>query len=82
MMDCRSIPGMPSVAPMRWVFAALLVAIASAAMAAQVRAPLNDSIGLNIGINCHWQQNCIRDQQRAMQRALVYVRKQPPPVRL
>lgn len=62
------------------MLAALMVAIASAAMAAQARVPLYDSIGLNIGINCRWQQKCIREQQRAMKRALAFVRKQQPPV--
>jgi hypothetical protein len=65
---------------MRWTLAGLLLAIAPAAMAAQARVPLYDSVGLNIGINCRWQQNCIRDQQRAMKHALVFVRKQQPPV--
>ena len=65
--------------PMRWTFAALLVFIASAAVAAQARVPLYDSIGLNIGINCRWQPKCVREQQRAMKRALTFVRKQQPP---
>jgi hypothetical protein len=65
---------------MKWTIAALLVAIASAAMAAQARVPLYDSIGLNIGINCHWQQKCIRDQQQAMKRALGFVKKRQPPL--
>jgi hypothetical protein len=64
---------------MRWTLAALLVGMASAAMAAQARVPLYDSIGLNIGINCRWQQKCIRDQQHAMKRALGYVKRQQPP---
>jgi hypothetical protein len=64
---------------MRWTLAALLAAMAPAAMAAQARVPLYDSIGLNIGINCRWQQRCIRDQQRAMTRALRYVRNEQPP---
>src|SRR4051812_2641645 len=80
MTDCRSNLTVPSSARMRWTLAALLVAIASAAGAAQARVPLYDSIGLNIGINCRWQRSCIRDQQRAMKRALGYVRNQQPPV--
>jgi len=68
---------------MRWAFAALLVALASAAMAAQARVPLYDSIGLNIGLNCRWQQTCIGQQQRAMKHSLAFVkRQQPPPWRL
>ena len=80
MMDCRLILGMPSVVPMKWTFAALLIGLAPGAMAAQARVPLYDSIGLNIGINCRWQQQCIRDQQRAMTRALSYVKKRQPPL--
>jgi hypothetical protein len=64
---------------MKWTIAALLVAMAPAVMAAQGRVPLYDSIGLNIGINCRWQQRCIRDQQRAMTRALRYVKNEQPP---
>jgi hypothetical protein len=68
---------------MRWAFAALLVALAPAATAAQALVPLYDSIGLNIGLNCRWQQTCIARQQRAMQRAISYVkRRQPPPWRV
>ena len=48
-------------------------------MAAQARVPLYDSIRLNIGINCRWQQGCIRDQERAMSRALRYVKNEQPP---
>ena len=65
---------------MKWGFAALLVALASAAMAAQARVPLYDSVGLNIGLNCRWQRVCIVQQQRAMKRSLTYVRRQQPPV--
>jgi len=65
---------------MKWGFAGLLVALASAAMAAQARVPLYDSIGLNIGLNCRWQRSCIVQQQRAMKRALVYVKRQQPAV--
>jgi len=49
-------------------------------MAAQAHVPLYDSTGLNIGINCRWQQKCIRNQQRAMTRALGYVKRQKAPV--
>jgi len=66
--------------PMRWVLAALLFGVGPAAMAAQARVPLYDSMGLNIGLNCRWQQGCIAEQQRAMKRALGYVRKQRPPL--
>jgi hypothetical protein len=71
---------MSSVAPMRWALAALLVALASAAIAAQARVPLYDSVGLNIGLNCRWQQTCIGQQQRAMKRSLTFVKRQQPPL--
>lgn len=66
---------------MKWTlaFLLLLLGLAPAAMAAQVRIPLYDSIGLNIGINCQWQPKCMREQQRAMKRALEFVNKRRPP---
>jgi hypothetical protein len=71
---------MSSHAAMNWVFAAMLLAMSSAAMAAQAQVPLYDSTGLNIGFNCRWQQRCIAEQQRAMKRSLAYVKKRQPPV--
>jgi hypothetical protein len=71
---------MPTMAFMKWGFAAALVALSSAAMAAQAAAPLYDTVGLNIGFNCRWQQSCIAEQQRAMKHSLVYVKKRQPPV--
>jgi hypothetical protein len=65
---------------MKWAFAALLFALSSAVSAAQAAAPLYDSIGLNIGFNCRWQQSCIAEQQRAMKHSLAYVNKRQPPV--
>jgi hypothetical protein len=41
--------------------------------------PLHDSVSLNIGLNCQWQQRCIADQKKAMKRALKYVKKYEPP---
>ena len=70
---------MPTMAFMKWGFAAVLVALSSGALAAQAQAPLYDSIGLNIGFNCRWQRNCIADQHRAMMRSLAYVKRQQPP---
>src|SRR3954469_19945408 len=70
---------MSSTAAMNWAFAAMLLALSSVAMAAQAAVPLYDSIGLNIGFNCRWQQRCIVEQQRAMKRSLGYVKKQQPP---
>ena len=71
---------MPTLALMKWGFAAVLVALSSGALAAQAPVPLYDSIGLNIGFNCRWQQRCIAEQHRAMNRSLVYVKSQQPPV--
>ena len=70
---------MPTMAFMKWGLAAVLVALSSGALAAQAQAPLYDSIGLNIGFNCRWQQRCIAEQHRAMKRSLVYVKIQQPP---
>jgi hypothetical protein len=64
---------------MKWMALAAL-ALAWAASAAEVRAaPLHDSVSLNIGLNCQWQQRCIAEQKRAMKRALKYVRNEKPP---
>lgn len=64
---------------MRWALAVMLVGLGSSASAAQARVPLYDSVSLNIGLNCQWQRTCIAAQQRAMTRALSYVRTQRPP---
>ena len=64
---------------MRWALAVVLVALESAAPAAQARVPLYDSVSLNIGLNCQWQRHCMAAQQRAMTRALEYVRTERPP---
>jgi hypothetical protein len=63
---------------MRWAALALVLAVGSAAAQAQPRAPLYDAIALNIGINCQWQPRCMTGQQRAMKRALKYVKKYQP----
>ena len=64
---------------MRWIaFAGMLFLWAAAAEAGSA-APLHDSVALNIGLNCQWQQRCINEQKRAMKRALKYVQKQRPP---
>jgi len=64
----------PSPAMGRLGLAAFLLALAAPAAAA----PLHDSVSLNIGLNCQWQTRCIADQNRAMKRALSYVRKAQP----
>jgi hypothetical protein len=65
-------------APVTWILAALLFASGSAALAADAHVPLYDSVSLNIGINCRWERSCIAVQQRAMRRALDYVRSKQP----
>lgn len=44
-----------------------------------VRAPLRDPAFLNIGFVCRWNSQCMTKQQRAMNRALAYVKKYRPP---
>lgn len=69
--------------PVKWAVGALLFGLSSAACGAQARAPLYDSVTLNIGINCRWERRCISVQQHAMRRALDYVRtRQPASVRI
>lgn len=41
-------------------------------------APIADPSALNIGLNCQWQLNCIREHKRAKWRALKYVEKYQP----
>lgn len=61
---------------------ALLFAIIAAGLAlpAQARAPITEPAALNIGLNCQWQLNCIREHKRAKGRALKYVEKYKPAV--
>ena len=54
---------------------AILLALSGPAPAA---APLHDTVSLNIGLNCQWQQRCIEQQYQAMKRALAYVHKAQP----
>ena len=42
-------------------------------------APIFDASTLNIGLNCQWQQSCIREHRGAKKRALKYVAKYKPP---
>jgi hypothetical protein len=56
---------------------AFLLALSGPAAAAAA-APLHDTVSLNIGLNCQWQQRCIEQQYQAMKRALAYVRKAQP----
>jgi hypothetical protein len=64
--------------PVKGVLAALLFAAASHAMAAQSRAPIYDSMRLNIGMNCRWEAKCISVQRKAMNSALSYVKSARP----
>lgn len=57
-------------------FVALILGGSSAAPAA---APLYEPVALNIGLACQWQEACIKKQNKAMKRALKYVRKEDPP---
>lgn len=66
---------------MKWKLALAALALAWAgAWPAGVEArtkppPLRNPALLNIGFVCRWQPGCIRTQQRAMERALKYVKK-------
>lgn len=59
-------------------FSLALAALALGSSLAHARPPLNDPVFLNIGYICRWQQACIVSQQRAMERALTYVKKRRP----
>ena len=68
---------------MKWklVLAALALAAGAwpAAAAARSQPPLKNPALLNIGFVCRWQSGCIRQQQRAMERALKYVARHSLP---
>jgi hypothetical protein len=59
--------------------AAVLAAHPREASAKPRPAPLYDPVGLNIGLLCKWQWQCMQAQNKAMARALKYVRKKNPP---
>jgi Spy/CpxP family protein refolding chaperone len=66
------------------LLAAISAAAAFALMPAPARAksgaaPLYDPVGLNIGLLCQWQWQCMQQQNKAMDRALKFVRKKRPP---
>ena len=68
---------------MRWAFFLGILGLFWPGERADTRPPLGDPVSLNIGINCQWQQACMKTQSKAMKRALNYVRKtQPPPWRV
>lgn len=65
---------------MRRLLLALPLLLWAGAAHPQPKPPLYDPTSLNIGLNCQWQQRCIKDQQRAMKRALKFVRKGQAPL--
>jgi hypothetical protein len=62
----------------RAALAALVLCWAGGAAAAS-RPPLYDPVSLNTGLSCQWQKKCVQQQQRAMKRALAYVKRKSPP---
>lgn len=66
--------------PMRWALPVGIVGLCALASPVAARPPLGDPVALNIGINCQWQQNCMKTQGKAMKRALKYVRQAEPPL--
>jgi hypothetical protein len=54
-------------------------ALALAAAAAAKTPPMRNPVLLNIGFVCRWESRCVERQQRAMKRALAYVRSARPP---
>ena len=66
---------------MRWALPVGIVGYCALALAsaAEARPPLGDPVALNIGINCQWQQSCMKAQAKAMKRALKLVDKSQPP---
>jgi hypothetical protein len=43
-------------------------------------APLYDTVTLNVGINCKWQQACERRQLNAMRGARSFIARRHPPL--
>lgn len=64
---------------MRLTLAAVAVGLGALAGTAQARPPLRNPAVLNIGFVCRWNAHCMAKQEKAMKRALKYVRKQNPP---
>jgi hypothetical protein len=65
------------VARARWAVP-VLIALCPAAASADARPPIRDGVALNIGLNCQWQKSCMARQERAMKRALDFVKKKRP----
>ena len=64
----------------RLIIAGLALAMAVGASPASAAPLIRNPAMINIGFVCRWQQSCMNTQQRAMRRALSYVRKARPPV--
>lgn len=62
------------------VSSAILGMLAAAAAAGSGVAPINNPAILNIGYLCGWQEQCMSRQERAMNRALAYVKHRHPPL--
>jgi hypothetical protein len=67
-------------AAMKCAFLFGIVGLCAFACPGEARPPLGDPVTLNIGINCQWQQSCMKTQSKAMKRALKYVKKTEPPL--
>ena len=65
---------------MGWRAVVALIALTAVPASAYAVAPLYDPVALNIGVNCQWQQRCIRTQRRAMDAAHKYMAKYNPPL--
>jgi hypothetical protein len=77
--DCRELRPMAFDGAMRWALLFGIVGLCKLPAGAEARTPLGDPVTLNIGINCQWQQHCIKAQTKAMKRALKYVGQTPLP---
>lgn len=62
-----------------FVMAFALAGLLPAAPALAKLPPLRDPVFLNIGFVCKWQTACIERQQKAMKRALSFVKTRKPP---
>ena len=58
---------------------AILILFVATAAEAKSSAPLADPVALNIGLSCQWAQKCIKQQTKAMNRALKYLKNEDPP---
>lgn len=65
---------------MAWFAVLFAIMGAGLALPARAAAPIKDPAALNIGLNCQWQQRCMREHKRAKKNALKYVDKYKPPV--